>query len=207
MNKLLLAFLAASVLAWSQFHPVSEGATKVVPGWGGVIDHTTAANQTKYANRVAFLRVNGFLGTQDIILVARAPIPAFPPPPDIPMILFRCADLALNPEVSLHDYALFLKTPGVTLAELKSHCSFGDPKTFIDYADPKAIDPVLGPGAAQPVNPVGDEMWTGANKFYVVPGDNTAAGETVTVNGKMYRKVVRQWLFGTQSWWEGQKNP
>lgn len=208
MKRFFASWLVAAALAVAvnaQFTPVAPGATKVVPSWGPPPpDITNQENVKAFSNRVAYLSKKGFTGSVVIRIVQLVHTPGFPEPPAIPFVVFSCSS---NAEESIHNYELFLKSPAVTLTELKNHCGFGDPKILEPFEpyEPGKPQPGVGPTPlpGQPANPVGAEVLEGSGKYFVVPGDKNPAGFVFTASdGKRYRKVVRPWPFGQQSWYE-----
>lgn len=203
--KRFTLLLAAALLALfafnarAQFVPVGPGSTKVIPSWGPPPpDASDPSNASKYTARVAYLVKHGFVGAYEVRFIKASPIPGFPEPPAVPYVVFSCNQ---NPEESIHSYELFLKSPAVTLTELKVHCKFGDPSLLEPFEEFQVGKPSpTSPSAPlpQPANPLGPEIFPGSGKFFAAPGDQSKDG---ALYGNFVKKV-RQTPFGVQSWWE-----
>jgi hypothetical protein len=194
MKRCVLAvmLLATSASAAQVFHPQSPGGTKVTPAWPQVCD--VGATSQKFMWVMDWLVSKG-APPGGLFRIQMAPIPGFPPPPELPFVRFSKPGF----EDSVHDYCLLIKSPSVALAELQVAFKFGDPFTPQVYRDPEPEPgPTIEDPKAPPADPVGPPVENRECVFFPALGDKSPAGSVF--NGK--RKVIRKGPFGESAWWE-----
>ena len=212
---LIVSLLLSTVwIGLAQHQPVH--GIPVFWTWPTPVDANSAENRAKLKDVTAWLAKHGTPGSYALAFY-KMDAPGQVEGPNWPYLIF-CMDFVGpqptmqfdrdhdmlrfedNPKCRVHDFALVLHSPGVTLTELMARFKFGNPSVELPFPDPDAKPAPAPPvSPVKPAVPVGLETSNGSGIFFAEGNDAewTDARGTFKLEGRdtpfghvqWYRKV------------------